>query len=1166
MAFRLLPADDIFISYPRKGASTYASGLADELLKRGFSPFVDKFDTKPSPVLTEELRRKIRECKMLIIIGTRRAGSRPMIEAEIIEYLKTGRRTIVPIDFNNATPKAHWYPLIEGIPLEPESRVMALKDGNPSVSVLNRIEKQFTYKRGKESQRRTTMALATMSIFFTLVSFAAAMYAAQQVGAAERARTDAIQSREDAAEALRERDAANAERNAAQQERDSARTEAATAKGEAATANAEAAMAKVEAKKQTKIAEQRKQEADAEAKRAAAQEASARTSLARLYDTRAEAAVSSLLALAWGERAVQESPEGDGARYSYMSRVMDLALQAPLSVFNLPLGSVPRDLSPSGDIVVTTSDEHKFALWDWHAGTPLPHPYPDPAPDYPPFSQIRRTAFSQDSRRAAELVYLPVDGRNGRHLRVWDVRTGVVLLEVTFQVPDEEYPIEEPIVFSPDGEDVIVFTAFPARMLIWNIATCERREYERSVPREGRLLVKGHLPISRNPGRNWFIDSRNDGQVTIPGHKSSGAQVLQLREIKTGRVLREIPLAAGPESPGTESALEVEFTPDAGKLLILSTDGFRILLRLWDVTSGGVTEPKFLPVPFRHFGSGQSDLIGGAITPDGKRLLVETSNGLGAVSLWDISGETPVKESEFYYPDDPTLTPRTALLTDDGEYVIGVSSELPEQKVSFWSVRTLNLVSRPLVIQSGSQIFNISTRDKTVTIFNADGALERRDLTADGSLWTFIPGAPESDTAGALCSALTPDRTALLTVKRGAEGQVIELWDAQIGARKWRVDAPYKHFPGEIIFSDDGERFVVLPLPVAGSGSRYLGTEDSSLRVRRTSDGALEPGFSPVVGFMGGVEFSRDGTSLVTGDAGSASSDVPVLERRSVTTGESLPGGRVELSVKEGQIWLLTRFGEYLMKIEPGDKPLITLLKASEAQLHKLAELRFASKGMADMAMALFKQARELRFTRANGVVAVLDSGATISVTASPSGALMMNEREKVRLTPPSDSIPYALKMVFSPDGRRIAAFYLDSGRSQLRFWLRVWDSTTGLPLSEPLWHESPVNNYLFTADSMKLLTVSQSGVLRSWFFGYFKNDTPKWMTYIGEALSGLRVINGKDVQRVPYDEHVKFRREFSTMLHAAAAAGDERARSLLIRQSLVRTSLTTSLVNLTMR
>ena len=76
MAFQLvlLPKDDIFISYPRRGGSTYASGLADELMKRGFSPFLDKFETNPGEGLTEELRSKIQECKMLVVIGTRRAG------------------------------------------------------------------------------------------------------------------------------------------------------------------------------------------------------------------------------------------------------------------------------------------------------------------------------------------------------------------------------------------------------------------------------------------------------------------------------------------------------------------------------------------------------------------------------------------------------------------------------------------------------------------------------------------------------------------------------------------------------------------------------------------------------------------------------------------------------------------------------------------------------------------------------------------------------------------------------------------------------------------------------------------------------------------------------------------------------------------------------------
>jgi hypothetical protein len=247
MNFRFFPRDDIFISYPRQGASTYASGLADELLKRGLSPFVDKFDTRASPILTDELRKKIRECKMFVVIGTSRAGSRPIIEEEIKEYLTTGRHTIVPIDFNNAIPKARWYSLIEGIPLEPEPRVLSLKDGNPSASVINRIEKQFTYKRSKQSQRRTTMTLASLSLIFVAVSVVAFLFATRQIALATQARAEASQFHADALQAQRDRDSAQTERDKANVDRQTAETQATQAKEEAARNQTIAADAKARA-------------------------------------------------------------------------------------------------------------------------------------------------------------------------------------------------------------------------------------------------------------------------------------------------------------------------------------------------------------------------------------------------------------------------------------------------------------------------------------------------------------------------------------------------------------------------------------------------------------------------------------------------------------------------------------------------------------------------------------------------------------------------------------------------------------------------------------------------------------------------------------------------------------------------------------------------------
>jgi WD40 repeat protein len=60
MPFKSLAADDIFISYTRLDASTYAAGLADELTKKGFSCFIDKLGTDPDKDLPDMLLRKLK--------------------------------------------------------------------------------------------------------------------------------------------------------------------------------------------------------------------------------------------------------------------------------------------------------------------------------------------------------------------------------------------------------------------------------------------------------------------------------------------------------------------------------------------------------------------------------------------------------------------------------------------------------------------------------------------------------------------------------------------------------------------------------------------------------------------------------------------------------------------------------------------------------------------------------------------------------------------------------------------------------------------------------------------------------------------------------------------------------------------------------------------------
>jgi WD40 repeat protein len=227
MPLRSLSDDDIFISYSRRDASTYAAGLADELTKRGFSCFIDRLGTDPDEVLPDSLRRRIRGCAMLVVVCTEWGGTRQAIAEEIDEFLRTGRlSSVVPVDFGGAIYTARWYNLIEGIAPERETNPGALSDGDPSPSVVSRIEKQFRYTRRNERLRRATLATAAVLVALGLASVAAGGYAAQQIRSANAARGEAELARAEAAGEKSRAEAARGEADKAVAEADSARADA----------------------------------------------------------------------------------------------------------------------------------------------------------------------------------------------------------------------------------------------------------------------------------------------------------------------------------------------------------------------------------------------------------------------------------------------------------------------------------------------------------------------------------------------------------------------------------------------------------------------------------------------------------------------------------------------------------------------------------------------------------------------------------------------------------------------------------------------------------------------------------------------------------------------------------------------------------------------------
>src|SRR5262245_10241135 len=91
---------DVFVSYSRADGAAYAVALAARLSERGFACVIDQWGmTVPGIATPERVRKLLRGCRALVIVGTRAAGASTHVAAEIEEFLKTPGM-IIPIDLH----------------------------------------------------------------------------------------------------------------------------------------------------------------------------------------------------------------------------------------------------------------------------------------------------------------------------------------------------------------------------------------------------------------------------------------------------------------------------------------------------------------------------------------------------------------------------------------------------------------------------------------------------------------------------------------------------------------------------------------------------------------------------------------------------------------------------------------------------------------------------------------------------------------------------------------------------------------------------------------------------------------------------------------------------------------------------------------------------------
>ncbi len=394
--------------------------------------------------------------------------------------------------------------------------------------------------------------------------------------------------------------------------------------------------------------------------------------------------------------------------------------------------------------------------------------------------------------------------------RIWDARTGQPLTDWL----DHEYPIQLPVVFSPDGARVAIFGFFPTGIT--------SGQYPGSV----QVL---ELPS----GKPKFPPLVHSELVFGAAFSPSGRYLATAlpREVRVWNAHTGEP--ALPALTHGSIYYSIEFSPDGTRLVA----GGREEVRIWDVRSGKTLEFFSGPIHYKswpHF------------TPDGRRLV--TTTALGRVQVWDLATLEPALPEFDSGEGEPNIW---TSFSPDGRSVVVAGAN---GRVRLWNVESGNPIGKLMTPAEPPGQPALFTTTEFRSSWSSDGNWLAVPTHGRGvRVWDLTNGTERLTPlqhSGALFAEFSRDSSRLLT---GGSDGTARIWNATIGAP---LETPLQHSNTVYAarFSPDGQRIATASL-------------DSTARLWETATGAP---LGPPIRFndrVGTVNFSPDGTRLVIGGA-----------------------------------------------------------------------------------------------------------------------------------------------------------------------------------------------------------------------------------------------------------------------------------------------------------
>ncbi len=544
-----------------------------------------------------------------------------------------------------------------------------------------------------------------------------------------------------------------------------------------------------------------------------------------------------------------------------------------------------------------------------------------------------------------------------------------------------------------------------------------------------------------------FAPLPDSGKANITAFSPDGSKVLAAAD---GRSVQENLIPAGkpvriwdarsgkpfsaPMSGTDQSPVKFAlFSPD-GKW-VLTVAGINSFAQVWDAATG---QPAFSPEHqvrasvFRPDGVHEGNMyFGVSFSPDSKRYLTICQK---AVRVWDPATGQPVSESMEH---EGAVS--AALFSPDGNRVLTVAGE----RAHVWDASSGRAVSSP--IQPGQAIY--------ISAFSPDG---QRILTVSGKntqtqstgnsmrVWSAATGEPASPSMQladrAEVALFKPDGKTIFT---GLRNKTSQFWDALKGEP---LSSPISSviFVRKAVFSPDGKAL--------------LAAVGEFVHVWDTVTGQA---FSPTLqhgSMVRSALFSPDGASALT------ASDDQTARVWDVRTGHpcSAPmqhGGGVHTALfsPDGGM-ILTASADETARVwdAPTGQAVVAPLPHSDGA----RTAQFSPDG------------KWILTASEDRVVHVWDAatGEPVYAPLQLAGAGIQRGR---------GGLVYSAQ--FSPDGKRILTVAAKMNVLGEEHILRVWDATTGQPLSRPMPHDQYVNTALFSPDGKCVLTVSEDSQMRLW-------------------------------------------------------------------------------------